>query len=164
MGEVELRKRIRLLITFYITVLTVAGITAIPLEWEIRILKLIFGSGTWMAAIWPAFSRWIEFVFSGINTTAQAYPFMLYGTDWLAFAHIVIAVAFIGPLRDPVKNIWVIEFGMIACILIIPWGIVFGIMRGIPPFWSLVDFSFGIFGFIPLKITRDYILRLSTSS
>jgi hypothetical protein len=89
---------------------------------------------------------------------------MLYGTDWLAFAHIVIAIAFIGPLRDPVKNLWVIEFGMIACILIIPWGIVFGSMRGIPPFWSLVDFSFGVFGFIPLKITRDYILRLPTSS
>ena len=25
--------------------------------------------------------------------------------DWLAFAHVVIAVAFWGPLRDPVKNI-----------------------------------------------------------
>lgn len=164
MGEVTLKKRIRLLITFYIIILTVAGITAIPLVWEIRILKQLFGSDTWMAAIWPAFTRWIEVVFSGINATAHAYPFMLYGTDWLAFAHIVIAIAFIGPLRDPVKNLWVIEFGMIACILIIPWGIVFGSMRGIPPFWSLVDFSFGVFGFIPLKITRDYILRLPTSS
>jgi hypothetical protein len=30
-----------------------------------------------------------------------AYPFLAYGTDWLAFAHIVIAVFFIGPLVKP---------------------------------------------------------------
>ncbi|CAM5660696.1 hypothetical protein SALBM217S_01493 [Streptomyces griseoloalbus] len=47
-------------------------------------------------------------------------PFLLLGTDWLAFAHLVIAVAFYGPYRDPVRNIWVVEFGMIACAGIIP--------------------------------------------
>ncbi|SCF41963.1 hypothetical protein [Micromonospora mirobrigensis] len=34
---------------------------------------------------------------------------MLYGTDWLAFAHLVLAVAFWGPLRDPVRNVWVVQ-------------------------------------------------------
>jgi hypothetical protein len=86
---------------------------------------------------------------------------MLYGTDWLAFAHVVIAIAFIGPLRDPVRNRWVIEFGMIACILIIPWGIIFGSIRGIPSFWSVIDFSFGILGLIPLWLVRKYILQLA---
>ena len=54
------------------------------------------------------------------------YPFLLYGYDWLAFAHFVLAILFIGPYRDPVKNIWIIEFGLIACILVIPFALVAG--------------------------------------
>ena len=34
---------------------------------------------------------------------------------------LVIAIVFIGPLRDPVKNVWVVEFGMIACALVVPF-------------------------------------------
>ena len=36
---------------------------------------------------------------------------------WLAFAHIVIAIAFVGPPRDPVRNVWVIELALIDFIL-----------------------------------------------
>jgi hypothetical protein len=53
-------------------------------------------------------------VHAGVSETYRLYPFIAYGTDWLAFAHIVIAVAFWGPLKNPVRNVWVIEFGMIA--------------------------------------------------
>jgi hypothetical protein len=88
---------------------------------------------------------------------------MAYGTDWLAFAHIVIAVAFIGPLRDPVRNIWVIEFGMIACALVIPLALIFGPLRGIPFFWRLIDCSFGIIGFVPLWLVRREIRQGSRS-
>jgi hypothetical protein len=78
----------------------------------------------------------------------------------LAFGHVVIAIAFLGALRDPVKNIWVIEFGMIACALILPWAFTFGIVREIPFFWTLIDKSFGIFGMIPLWMARADTLRL----
>jgi hypothetical protein len=87
---------------------------------------------------------------------------MFYGTDWLAFAHIVIAIAFVGPLRDPVRNIWVVEFGLIACALVIPAALIFGPLRGIPFFWQLIDCSFGVGGFIPLWVTRQQIVRLQT--
>jgi hypothetical protein len=33
----------------------------------------------------------------------------------IAFAHLAIAIAFIGPYIDPVRNKWVITFGLIAC-------------------------------------------------
>ena len=89
------------------------------------------------------------------------YPFLAYGTDWLAFGHVAIALAFIDPLRDPVKNIWIIEFGMIACLLVIPWTLIFGAIREIPFFWQLVDMSFGILGFIPLWVARQSILKLT---
>ena len=61
--------------------------------------------------------------------------FVFYGTDWLAFGHIVIAVCFAGVIRDPIKNIWVVEFGMISCVLVIPLALICGHIRGIPFFW-----------------------------
>jgi len=77
---------------------------------------------------------------------------MAYGTDWLAFAHIVIAIAFIGPLRDPVRNIWIVQWGMIACVLVIPLALIAGPNRGIPLGCQLLNVSFGAFGIIPLLI------------
>ena len=161
MDKKSLQIRVRSLIVLFMIALSISGLTAIPLVWEVTILRNMFGNGTWLADSVPFMSDWIEQVYMGIVETASAHPFMLYGTDWLAFAHIVIAIAFVGPLRDPVKNIWVIEFGMIACVLIIPWGIIFGSIRGIPSFWLLVDFSFGIFGFIPLWYVRRSILQMA---
>lgn len=112
---------------------------------------------------WPALAHWISFVHRGVQDTSQTYPFLFYGTDWLAFAHLVIAVAFIGPLRDPVRNIWVVEFGMIACVMVIPPALICGPMRGIPFFWRLIDCSFGVFGIIPLYLARRMIRRVAGS-
>ena len=85
---------------------------------------------------------------------------MSYGTDWLAFAHVVISVAFIGPLRDPVKNIWVIQFGMISCFMVFPLAFIAGPIRGIPLYWQLIDCSFGVFGFALLYYCYKNILKL----
>ena len=97
---------------------------------------------------------------AGIKHTSKDFPFLFYGYDWLAFAHFVLAILFIGPLRDPVKNKWVIEFGVIACILIIPFAIVAGHFRGMPFWWRLIDCSFGIIGLIPLASCLKNIKRL----
>jgi hypothetical protein len=91
-------------------------------------------------------------VLTAYRQVNENHSFLLYGYDWLAFAHFVLAILFIGPYRDPVKNIWVIEFGMIACVLIIPLAMIAGPARGIPLGWRLIDCSFGVFGFIPLWI------------
>jgi hypothetical protein len=89
---------------------------------------------------------------------------MSYGTDWLAFAHLVIAVAFIGPLKDPVRNIWVIQFGMYACLMVIPLALLCGPIRQIPFYWRIIDCSFGVLGIIPLFICYKYILKLEQLS
>ena len=157
----KLQKRIRFLILFFMAALAVSGITAIPLIFEIGILNKLFGVGTGFASVWPAMSEWVSYVYEGLTVTNQNYPFIAYGTDWLAFAHIMIAIAFIGPLRDPVRNIWVIEFGMIACVLLIPLALVFGPIRGIPFVWRMIDCSFGVFGIIPLWFIRRDIQQLS---
>ena len=129
-----LMRRIRLLIVFFILALVASGLTAFPLQSELALLDSVAGEGSTVQSWCPSMAKWISHVHVGVVDTYQQYPFMAYGTDWLAFAHIVIAVAFIGPLRDPVKNVWVIEFGMIACLLVIPLAVICGPLRGIPWF------------------------------
>ena len=94
--------------------------------------------------------RWLVTVRDALIATNARYPFLAYGTDWLAFAHLVIAIAFVGALRDPVRNRWLFLFGMISCLLVIPYAMACGGARGIPFYWRLIDCSFGVFGFIPL--------------
>ncbi len=151
---------IRLVLSLFVIALVASGLTAFPLCWELRLLTSWFGEGTAAGAALPGLAYWLSHVREALEITAREYPFLAYGTDWLAFAHIVIAVAFLGPLKDPVENIWVVEFGMIACLLVIPLALICGPIRGIPIYWQLLDCSFGVVGLIPLVIVRRMILRL----
>ena len=156
-----LKKRVRGLLIFFIVALLLSGITAFPLEWELSLLnRLVNDARSPLPALWPSLADWIALVQTGLQDTYHRYPFMAYGTDWLAFAHIVIAIAFWGPLKDPVRNIWIIEFGMIACLLVVPLALIFGPIRGIPFFWQLIDCSFGVLGIIPLWFCRQTILHM----
>lgn len=156
----RLRLRVRNLLVFFVVALVVSGATAWPLKWEIDILLKLVGAGTFVEDLWPAMADWIAFVYQGLTVAHRDYPFLFYGTDWLAFAHVVIAVAFLGPLKDPVKNVWIVEWGMIACVLVLPLALICGPIRGIPFFWRLMDCAFGIFGIIPLWLVRNDIRRI----
>ncbi len=151
---------IRLILGFFIIGLVLSGLTAFPLVWESQLLTSWFGKTTAIGSSFPGLAYWLELVREGLETADRHYPFLAYGTDWLAFAHLVIAIAFIGPLKDPIKNIWVVEFGMIACLLVIPLALICGPIRGIPFFWRIIDCSFGVLGLIPLIIVRTLTLRL----
>ena len=159
--KTSLQRRIRFLLIFFIFALSAAGLTAIPLRWELGLLNQWFGTDSFLSEILPSMAAWISRVNDSVQNGYGQYPLLAYGTDWLAFAHIIIAVAFIGPLRDPIRNIWVIEFGMFACLLIVPWALIFGVVREIPLFWRVIDMSFGIFGIIPLWLVRRDILSIS---
>ncbi|MEW6469435.1 MAG: hypothetical protein AB1458_10940 [Bacteroidota bacterium] len=152
--ESRLVCRVRTWIGIFMAFLVLSGITAFPLEWELAVLKD-------HAAELPAPMReWLHSVYAAIKETGTSHPCLFYGTDWLAFAHLVIAVAFVGPLREPVKNIWVIQFGMIACLMVLPLALIAGPLRNIPFFWQLIDCSFGLLGLIPLVIVYRNIKRL----
>lgn len=140
--------------------LLASGLTAFPLRWELGILCQWFGNGTFFGEHIPGLAAWLQFVREGIEYNAVHYPYYAYGTDWLAFAHIVITIAFLGPLRDPVRNIWIIHFGMIACVLILPLALICGEIRQIPLGWRFVDCCFGIFGIIPLIIIHKWTKKL----
>ena len=148
-----LQKQLRGWIWFFMISLFLSGLTAIPAKWGIDFLYRMTED---IRFIQP----WMENVQDGVHETSDKYHFLFYGYDWLAFAHFVLAILFIGPLRNPVKNKWVIEFGMIACLLIIPFALIAGHFRGIPIWWRMVDCSFGIIGLIPLGICLRKINRL----
>jgi hypothetical protein len=150
--EQYLKIRIRLLLIFFITGLVLSGVTAFPIESELRLITTDHPTNS--------LQQWINTVYHAVAATNASYPFIAYGTDWLAFAHIVIAIAFIGPLKDPVRNIWVLQFGMIACGLIIPLAFIAGPIREIPIGWSVVDCCFGVVGIIPLYFCYHYTKRL----
>jgi hypothetical protein len=160
-NKTALQRRIRFLLILFIVALSAAGLTAIPLRWELALLNRWFGIDSFLVQIFPSMAEWVSRVNDSVQNGYGQYPLLAYGTDWLAFAHIVIAVVFMGPLRDPIKNVWVIEFGMIACGLIIPWALIFGAVRDIPLFWTLIDMSFGVFGIVPLWFIHRNIRRLS---
>ena len=144
---------IRNWLKIFIATLFISGFTAIPVEQEL----------TYVVKHFPfdgSIKGWLDEVLIGIQHTSKDYPFLFYGYDWLAFAHFVLAILFIGPFRDPVKNKWVIQFGIIACILIIPFALIAGHFRGMPFWWRVVDCSFGIIGLFPLLTCLKNIKRL----
>ncbi|MEW2177326.1 hypothetical protein AB0890_13475 [Streptomyces sp. NPDC005406] len=156
-----LQRRIRVWLAAFIVCLVLSGLTAFPLVHELRWAEdLLSSSSSPVPEHFPALMEWITRVRTGLDEADARHPFVLYGTDWLAFAHLVIAVAFYGPYRDPVRNIWVIEFGMIACAGIIPLALICGPLRDIPFWWSVIDMSFGFIGVIPLLIVHRRIKRL----
>lgn len=153
MTEHILVRRIRIWLAIFISGLLVSGITAFPLESELRwIVSMLKASSVHGFAKAIHLLPWLERVLAALADTNARYPFLAYGTDWLAFAHLVIAVAFVGPFVDPLRNKWVIQFGLIACAAVIPLALIAGAMRGIPLPWQLIDCSFGVFGAIPLWI------------
>lgn len=156
-------RRIRILILFFIVGLVISGLTAIPLMFELSVLDSLFGEETAIGDLWPALAGWISLVHHALEDLHSQYPFLAYGYDWLAFGHFVIAIIFIGPYRDPIRNEWVISAGLIACALVVPYAIILGQFREIPLFWRLIDSLFGIIGFAVLWIVRSQLQLIKSA-
>ena len=158
----KLLRRIRYLLVGIMIGLVVSGVTAFPLPMEVR--ELCDLMGIYPGNHLPGLYDWLAQVSDGLNATEKTYPFLFYGTDWLAFAHIVIAILFVGPIKDPVRNVWVVKWGVIACVLVLPLALICGPIRGIPFAWTLIDCSFGVVAIVPLLICLRYIARLERIS
>ena len=147
----KLITKIRLLILFFMIALIISGATAMPAETGLHWLM------QYKDMMPERMGNWLQTCYAALVDTNDKYPFLAYGYDWLAFAHFVLAILFVGVLKDPVRNKWVIEFGMIACLLVIPFAFIAGHFRGIPVGWRLIDCAFGIVGLIPLSICLSKI-------
>jgi hypothetical protein len=151
---IHLKRLIRRWLVFFMASLIISGITALDTTTGINWLSRHTGN--------VMVSAWVNTVKEALGYVNLHHSFLFYGYDWLAFAHVVIAVAFIGPYIDPVRNKWVIQFGRIAAIMIIPFALTAGAIRNIPFWWQLVDCSFGIIALLPLSKCYWLIENLET--
>ena len=161
MKKIPLLVRYRVLLCCFIGGLVLSGSTAFPLTAELKWLSHVLESATWQI---PALNSWIFKVRDALVETDAKFPFLAYGYDWLAFAHLMIAVAFIGPLRDPVRNRWIVEWAMICCVGVLPLAFVMGPIRGIPFGWTLIDCAFGVVGFPPLWMCWKWSKQLESGN
>jgi hypothetical protein len=161
----RLLRRIRLMLAVFIGGLVLSGVTAFPLVVEIKWVASLFGlSEDANPADYTGLTQWIATVQQGILDTDRRYPFLAYGTDWLAFGHIIIALFFVGLWRDPVRNVFNVKVGIAACILVVPLALICGPIRHIPFFHQLIDCAFGVGGIIPLLLLLRDIRRLEALS
>jgi hypothetical protein len=141
-------KQIRRMVSMFIILLLLSGITAFPLIAEVK----------WMMThidVFPSFFHpWIVRVYESVMGTPDV---VLYGTDWLAFAHIIISLFFVGVYIDPVRNKFIIDIGIVACFAIFPLAFICGPIRNIPFYHQLIDCSFGALGMIPLYYVKRKI-------
>lgn len=147
----------------FIVGLVVSGITAFPLLSELNILSNILGAGSLHNPNeYMGLTFWILTVRHGLERTYAQYPWIAYGTDWLAFGHIVIASFFVGPLINPAASRSTIYTGIVACVGVIPLAMICGPIRGIPFYWRLIDCSFGVLGVLPLLYCLKMLKYIET--
>src|SRR5439155_17561124 len=113
MNQTSLLKRIRFVTWLFIIGLVISGATALPVVSEVDVLARVVGAGEPSSSVGNSqVGQWLSYVQRALHQTQAEFPFLFYGTDWLAFGHFIIALAFAGALRDPVRNRWLFTFGM----------------------------------------------------
>jgi hypothetical protein len=149
-------KRAKLMLGIVVFGLVMSGVTVWPAVSELKmVVNVVWGDGEPTGVLNSFILQAIE----GLESVDENYPFMLYAHDWLAFAHIVLAILFAGAIRDPVRNVWVVQCGLIMCALVpVLAGICIPI-RGLPLVWFWVDFSFAPAAALPLWIALRDIRR-----
>ena len=154
---------VRLLTLAVIIGLVLSGLTAFPLRWELDVFShFLVGQGSLNPGDHHGLAHWILKVREGLSRSYEAYPFLAYGTDWLAFGHLVIALFFVPVFIDPIRyraNVWV---GLVASVAVFPLAFVCGPIRGIPFYWQLIDSSFGVGSgallFVILRLTARHLI------
>ena len=157
----RLLKRIRLWMAAFLVGLVLSGVTAFPLVWEIKLLASLFGLPPDAdPASYAGMRAWIALVQQGVVQSDAKWPFLAYGTDWLAFGHLSIAIFFGGVLLDPVRNIYTLRAGLAVAVLVLPLAFLCGPIRGIPFFHQLIDCAFGVAALLPLGICLHLTRRI----
>ena len=144
-------KQIRILLLLFTSLLVLSGITAFPVKTELAILT------KYISAFPYKLQDWINILNESVRNTPDI---IFYGTDWLAFSHIIISLFFIPVFINPIKYKMNVIIGIISCLAVFPLAFICGAIRGIPFFHQLIDCSFGAGGMILLYIIYKKINQL----
>lgn len=140
--------------------LLVSGLTCYFLEWEVRfVTQVVWGGSPDTIPFMAEEYKLLVKVGEGLKVLMRDYPEFMLGTDWLGFAHVILAILFAGAMPDPVRNIWIVRFGIVSAVLVVPSAWLFGYMRGLPAIHYFVDASFGIGAVIPLILAHRILKK-----
>jgi len=154
-------KRARLMLGIVALGLLISGVTIWPATWELELLiDSVWGSGP-PGGVMHAF---LLRVTEAIDSVGAEYPFLFYAGDWLAFAMIVLAILFYGARRDPVRNVWIVQCGLIMCVLVPVLAAICVPLRGLPLRWFWVDTAFAPAAGLPLWIALRDIRRVENAA
>ena len=93
----------------FIIALLLSGISAFPVYIELSwLVKQNFVAEN------NFLNQWLHKVYNGVSAAQINFPFLFYGYDWLAFAHLMIAALFVGVYKNPVRNKFIIRWGIFA--------------------------------------------------
>lgn len=141
--------------------LFVSGVTVWPAVPELKFaVQLAWGNSPPEAG--STLHSFVLQAIEGLERTEATYPFLLYAHDWLAFAHIMLAILFAGAIKDPVRNKWIVQCGLIMCALV---PLLAGIcipLRGIPCCWFWIDAAFAPAAALPLIVALRDIRHAET--
>src|ERR1700709_2513054 len=98
MNDNQILLRYRLVLGGFLVGLILSGVTAFPLLRELELLAQMLGvPADATPSSQSGLPFWVATVREGLRAVHASYPWLAYGTDWLAFGHITIALFFIGP-------------------------------------------------------------------
>jgi len=159
-NEQKTLKKIRIYLILFLLALLFSLHTVVLVEIETELLAKYVGHDTFMEELCPSISAWIEHLNLAVSETYSSYPVFAYCMDWLSYAFVVLAIFLLGAIKDPVKNVWIVQVFMVACCLgfILPF--IVGPIRDIPIFWRSIDSSFGLIGLLFLLLPYRLIRKL----
>ncbi len=151
-------RRPRIMLLVVAIGLFLSGVTIWPWELELELVLSI------LAAIDgpPRLVETIERILADMRMLRDAGSFVLYVADWLAYAHLVLAALFVMAMKDPVRNILVVRFGILCCLTVPILAVTCIPMRGLPLFWIFIDSSFALAS-LPLWIALRDLRRLESA-
>ncbi len=129
--------------------LILSGLTCYFLPWELDFIVRTMEALSFPEI--PLFRDMYLFVAhtrEGLGFVVEGYPQMLLGTDYLGFAHVLLGLLFLGAMADPARNVYVLRFGVLCCLLVIPAAFFFGQLRGAPILHRFGDASFGVIALV----------------
>ena len=159
-NEQKTLKKIRIYLILFLLAFLFSLHTVVFIEVETELLAKYVGHDTFMEELCPSISAWIEHLNLAVSETYSSYPFFAYCMDWLVYAFVVLAIFLLGAIKDPVRNVWVVQVFMVACCLgfILPF--IVGPIRDIPVFWRSIDSSCGLIGLLFLLLPYRLIRKL----
>jgi len=117
--RVSILRKLRLVLGLFTAALILSGLTAFPLKSEMEHVVAIRG----LEHMAPAeagngFDRWILTIRNGLRESYARYPWLAYGTDWLAFAHLSLLFSSPGHSLIPCATS---GFCRLASLLVCSW-------------------------------------------